>query len=229
MRPIPAGRCATITEALRCACRLATIVIVLGPGGCATTGSIRGTLTLPRPAAEADQTKPARSAPQPDAADVRDAVAFVVDGGAPQPRPPGWLERRRVRQTPVGFEPYVIVVRPGTIVEFENHDRVYHNAFSVAKAKRFDTGFYAPGEKRRVRFDRPGVVDVYCELHPRAAGFIVVLPDRTYARPNARGEFRLPSLAAGRYTVKAWHPIYGETSGRVQVPQKDGAIVRLTF
>ena len=135
----------------------------------------------------------------------------------------------RVHQTPSGFDPYVIAIPTGTTVEFENRDRVYHNAFSVAKAKRFDTGLYAPRQKRPVLFTSPGVVNVYCELHPLSAGYVVVLPNRFYARPNSRGGFRLAPLAEGTYTVKAWHPVYGETSTRVKVPNKGSATVSLAF
>jgi hypothetical protein len=80
-----------------------------------------------------------------------------------------------------------------------------------------------------VLFDRPGVVNFFCELHPQAVGFVLVRPDRLFARPNALGEFRLPRLAEGTYTIKAWHPIYGETSQRVSVPRRARTIVRLTL
>ena len=229
MDPTGAEPRRSIARALRLVSSLATIAVVLGAAGCATTGAIRGTLSLPPTTADGDHARPAPGDAGPRRASVRDAVAYVVDDKASKPRSKAWAERRHVRETPAGFEPYVIVVTAGTTVVFENHDRVYHNAFSRAKAKRFDTGFFAPGQKRPVLFDRPGVVDVYCEIHPRAVGFVVVTPSDRYAQPNARGEFRLPPLAAGTYTVKVWHPVYGETSGRVRVPQKDGVVTRLSF
>lgn len=229
MGPNPAERRSTTPGTLRFASRLVAIVLILGAGGCATTGSIQGTLTVPRSNVSGAKAKAARSAPTINHATIRDAVAFVVDDRGTKPPPTGPSRRQRMRQTSAGFEPSVIAVPAGTTVEFENRDRIYHNAFSVAKAKRFDTGLYAPGQRRPVLFARPGVVNVYCELHPRSAGFVVVLPNRLYARPNAQGEFRLPPLAEGTYTVKAWHPIYGETSKRVKVPRKGNAIVRLAF
>ena len=227
MGTVGAERRRSLAGARRCAAPLVAIAIALAAGGCATTGSIRGTLALP--SADAGRAPVAPGDARPKRPNVRDAVAYVVDNNAPKSPSAPRLERRRVRQTSAGFEPYVIVVPAGTTVVFENHDHVYHNAFSRATAKRFDTGFFAPGHKRSVLFDRAGVVDVYCEIHPQAVGFVVVLPNATYAQPNAHGAFKLPPLAAGTYTVKAWHPSYGETSGRVKVPQKDGAVVRLSF
>ena len=225
MRP----RTGAITRPWRVAFLLATIAIVLGAGGCATMGSIRGTLAVPPGALDRDSLRMAHRDPPARRASIRDAVAYVADENAAKPRPAGPRERRHVRETPAGFQPYVIVVPAGTTVVFENRDRVYHNAFSRAIAKPFDTGFCAPGQKRSVTFDRPGVVDIYCEIHPRDVGFVVVLPNQLYAQPNARGAFKLPPLAAGTYTVKAWHPSYGETSSRVRVPQKDGDSVHLSF
>lgn len=227
--PRPAERHSASRVALCCALRLAATVLVLGAVGCATTGSIRGTLATPPPAAGAAGALVARGAPGVDLASVTNAVVFVVRNRESGPRSARWWKRGRMLQSPAGFEPQVIAVPAGTTVRFENRDSIYHSAFSVATAKRFDTGLYAPGQGRRVLFDCPGVVNVFCELHLEAAGFVVVRPDRLFARPNALGEFRLPRLAEGMYTVKVWHPIYGETSQRVNVSRGARTIVHLAL
>ena len=225
--PGPAERCSTSPGAPRFAAQLVATALALGAAGCAITGSICGTLAISPPTMGADSAMVARGAS--DLASVTNAVVFVVRDRESKPQPARWWKRGRMRQTTAGFEPCVIAVPAGTTVRFENRDSIYHNVFSVAGAKRFDTGFYAPGQRRRVLFDRPGVVNIFCELHAEAAGFVVVRPDRLFARPDAHGEFRLPRLAEGTYTVKAWHPIYGETSQRVKVPHKARTIVRLMF
>lgn len=207
----------------------AATVLALGALGCATTGSIRGTLALPPPTEQAHRASVVRGASGADFAGVTNAVVYVVRDGDSKPRPDRWWNRHRMRQTPAGFEPRVIAVPVGAAVQFENRDSVYHNVFSVNAVKRFDTGLYASGHKRRVQFDRAGVVNVFCELHPHAAGFVVVCPDRLIARPNARGEFRLSRLAEGTYKVKVWHPTCGETSRRVKVTRRTRTIVRLAL
>src|SRR6266480_2294400 len=63
------------------------------------------------------------------------------------------------------FVPYVLAVTVGTTVDFTNSDRTYHNVFSLSKPRRFDLGRYATGQSKSVRFDRPGVVRVFCEIH----------------------------------------------------------------
>ena len=229
MDPGPAGRSSARPRATLFAARLVVPLLALGAAGCAATGSIRGTLAIAPSTARADSVIVAHDISGADLASVTNAVVFVVRDSEKKRGPGRWWERARVRETPSGFEPCVIAIPAGATVTFENRDSIYHDAFSVATAKRFNTGLRAPRQQRRVVFDRPGVVNFFCELHPQAVGFIVVRPDRLFARPNASGEFRLPRLAEGTYTIKAWHPIYGETSQRVSVPRKARTIVRLTL
>ena len=63
------------------------------------------------------------------------------------------------------FAPHVLAVTTGTTVEFPNSDRIYHNVFSLSKTRTFDLGRYAVGRSKSVRFDRPGIVRVFCDIH----------------------------------------------------------------
>src|SRR5262245_15334154 len=114
------SRAGPLSTALRVLTLLATIGIVLGAGGCATMGSIRGTLTVPPAALDRDSLRLALGEPSARRASIRDAVAYVADQSPGRPRPAGPRERRHVRETQAGFEPYVIVVPAGTTVVFEN-------------------------------------------------------------------------------------------------------------
>jgi plastocyanin len=130
--------------------------------------------------------------------------------------------RRRVRvvQSQRRFAPTVITVIAGGTVQFVNRDKVYHNVFSVSPARRFDIGKYAPRASHSVTFDTPGVVNLFCEIHPWMAGWVVVLPHRVYARPSRTGAFTLPWLPPGRYTVHVWHPRSGEQTRVVNLPER---------
>ena len=229
MGPSSGERRSTRLRVRRAATHFVASLLVLASAGCATTGSIRGTLAIPPSATPADSEQVARGAPGASLASVTNAVVYIERSCKSKPRRDHWWNRGHMRQTHNGFEPLVIAVPVGTTVQFDNRDSVYHNVFSVNAPKRFDTGLYAGGQKRRVRFDRPGALSVFCELHPQATGFIVVCPGRLFARPNARGEFRLPRLAEGTYTVKAWHPIYGDTSRQVKVARKTRTTLRLAY
>ena len=91
------------------------------------------------------------------------------------------------------------------VVEFPNHDDLYHNVFSYSKTKRFDLGRYRKDEKPAAQlFDKPGVVKLNCEIHEHMRGIILVLDTPYFTKTDTNGHYRLESLPAGRFTLKAW-------------------------
>ena len=68
----------------------------------------------------------------------------------------------------------MLAITAGTVVDFPNSDRFYHNVFSLSKAARFDLGRYAVGKSKSVRFNQPGIVRVFCEIHSHMNAFILV-------------------------------------------------------
>ncbi len=63
-----------------------------------------------------------------------------------------------------GFAPDTLRVKVGDAVEFRNEDVVGHEVFAESQAKKFDIET-APGESRKVVFDKTGKVEVGCSLH----------------------------------------------------------------
>jgi uncharacterized protein (DUF1684 family) len=127
------------------------------------------------------------------------------------------------------FAPRVVAVPAGSRVEFANSDRFYHSAFSVSGAKRFDLGKSPPGRRDTLSFTRAGVINLHCEIHPDAVGYVVVTPNRVYAKPDATGRFRLPKLPPGRYWLHAWHPQKGELELPFDVPRRGAVVLNPTF
>jgi plastocyanin len=107
------------------------------------------------------------------------------------------------------FSPDLVVIPAGSSVLFPNKDPIFHNVFSLSKAKSFDLGSFDKGDSRTVVFAKPGIVEVFCHLHPNMAGTIVVTPNRLYARPDATGQYHIPDVPPGQYTVVAWHKTAG--------------------
>jgi plastocyanin len=124
----------------------------------------------------------------------------------------------RLAQKDQMFVPRVIAIAVNTNVEFPNQDPIYHNVFSLSPPRRFDLGKYPRGSSRTVNFSKPGLVNVYCDIHSNMEAFILVLPHHGFTRPRASGEFRLPDLPAGTYVLHAWHPDLGEQTVTVEVP-----------
>ena len=112
-------------------------------------------------------------------------------------------------------------------MEFLNLDRVYHNAFSVSSARRFDLGKYPPGRADTVLFEHAGIVNMHCDIHPEELGFVVVVPNHAVARPDSDGVFTLPALPRGSYTVHVWHPRRGERKRSFEVPRHGDVLLEL--
>jgi len=139
-----------------------------------------------------------------DAPDRRRSVVFLET--APQAAfeapSPG---RAVLDQRNENFVPYVLAVTVGSTVDFPNSDRVYHNVFSLSKPKRFDLGRYPRGQSRSVRFDQPGVVRVFCEIHSHMSAFVLVFAHRYFATTDAEGRYRIEGVPPGDYTLAVWN------------------------
>ena len=122
------------------------------------------------------------------------------------------------------FVPYVMAVSVGTVVDFANSDRTYHNVFSLSKAKRFDLGRYARGQSKAVRFDRPGVVRVFCEIHSHMSAFVLVFAHRFFAVTDGEGRYRIDNVPPGTYTIVAWNDGEARETRTVRVGEEGGAV-----
>jgi plastocyanin len=116
------------------------------------------------------------------------------------------------------FEPRVSVVGVGTRVDFPNQDGIFHNVFSVSGENRFDLDLYKKPKSASKVFEHPGIVRIYCNIHPQMSGFVVVRDNPYFARVGADGGFSIPDVPAGSWVVKAWHERAGESSQSVELP-----------
>jgi plastocyanin len=123
-----------------------------------------------------------------------DVPSGPAGGTAPEPV----LDQRNLQ-----FFPQVLVVRVGTTVKFPNTDRVFHNVFSFKDGKQFDLGVYPVGAVKHVRFDRPGVSRLFCNIHPKMAAYVVAVDSPYFAMSDERGAFSIEA-PAGTYTYHAW-------------------------
>lgn len=187
--------------------RTLTCLVMLSTG-CASSGVIRGTLSTRAPAAES--VIPSQESNADEVAtrgSVVDAVVYIEElnlRGESRLLAPKASARLELKGQ--ALRPRILVVPVGSSVEFPNRDSLFHNIFSVSPAKQFDLGRYGRGKSKRLTFDKPGLINVYCKLHPNMAAFVLVVPNRAFARPDSSGRFVLPMLPRGRYAVNVWHP-----------------------
>lgn len=133
-------------------------------------------------------------------------------------------ERATLDQKDEAFVPYVLAIGVGTTVDFTNNDRTYHNVFSLSKAARFDLGRYPKGRSKSVRFDRAGVVRVFCELHSHMSAFVLVFAHRFFAVTDANGRYRIDGVPPGDYGLMTWNDGEVRESRRVRVPEQGGSV-----
>lgn len=125
-----------------------------------------------------------------------------VSGPIPAaPSPPAHLQ---LVQRNKSFEPHVLVVPAGSSVEFPNHDPFFHNVFSLFEGKRFDLGLYEAGTSRTVRFDRPGISYIFCNIHPDMSAVVIALDTPWYAVSTGNGPLSIPDVPFGRYWMRVW-------------------------
>src|SRR5262245_25571648 len=108
-------------------------------------------------------------------------------------------------QREMKFVPRVLAVVAGTIVDFSNNDKTWHNVYSTSDAKKFDLGLYPPQKTRSATFDKAGVVRILCNVHPAMEAFIVVKGHPYYATTEKRGNYEIEHVTLGKYTVEVWH------------------------
>ena len=145
--------------------------------------------------------------PVPDASN---AIIWIegLHGGEPA------AARGLMKSEQKRFAPRAIVVRKSGMVEFPNADAIYHNVFSVSGANRFDLGLYRSGVPKEKKFEDPGLVRVYCNIHPQMVGFVMVVDSDFAAVTGPDGSFRFQGVPPGTHVLKVWH----EEGGESQVP-----------
>ncbi|HEX4348591.1 MAG TPA: carboxypeptidase regulatory-like domain-containing protein [Vicinamibacterales bacterium] len=195
----------------------------------AAPGSIRGRVEL-RHVATAPERRPTVSdmaMPTPlDATDYLRSVVYLESAprAAFDTPEPGRAVMDQRNET---FVPHLLAITVGTTVDFPNSDHIYHNVFSLSKAKSFDLGRYAAGHSRAITFDRTGIVRVFCDIHSHMNAFIIVFSHPFFTITDTEGRYHIDNVPPGNYNVIAWNEGMASEPRPVTVP--DGGAAELNF
>jgi plastocyanin len=130
------------------------------------------------------------------------------------------------------FHPHVLAVPVGTAVRFPNKDPWFHNVFSLYDGKRFDLGLYEAGSSRSVRFERPGVSFVFCNIHPEMSAYVLALDTPYFATSRSDGKVSIPNVEPGRYRLHVWYEFadsaeLNRLSREITLPRDLDSVARL--
>lgn len=144
-------------------------------------------------------------------------------------------------QQNLAFIPHVLPIPVGSTVLFPNNDKVNHNVFSMSRTKEFNLGSYEPGKSQPVVFDKPGIVEVRCDVHAEMAAYILVMNNPYFGITDEKGNFEIPDagylqqvglagiadLPPGEYSLKTRHEKLQTHKQSIVVPDTGDAVVQL--
>jgi len=169
-----------------------------------TTGVIVGRVPVlvrkPAPAVKDYGPPPAYKVDPPEP-----ATSAVWVGSGAAAIDPSKAAPVRIEQRGFQFRPALAVVQCGTPVVFPNQDQLYHSVFSYSPVKRFDLGRFRKGEEPdAVVFDKPGQVQLFCEVHEHMRANVVVVDTPWFTCTDPQGVFRIDGIAPGKHVVSVW-------------------------
>jgi plastocyanin len=191
--------------------RSIALFVTLGLAASASAGTVRGRIQVVDKVGK-------------KATDVSDVVVYV-DGVKSKPKP----ARATVTMKGKSFLPRVVAVAVGGTVDFPNEDPIFHNVFSVSGENRFDLDLYKRPKSGSWTFQHPGVVRVYCNIHPQMSAVVVVRDNPYFTKAGADGSFVIEDVPAGKYELKAWQERAGEGSVEITVAAAGDTSAELTL
>jgi plastocyanin len=152
--------------------------------------------------------------PAAPSGEMSNVLVWIKDAVRPTGLPSMQAE---LRQRGEMYVPHVIAVTTGSTVSFPNDDALFHNVFSLSRAAAFDLGRYPQGDTRIRRFDKAGVIKVYCHLHSHMSAIIAVFDHPWFAQVSADGSFAIDRVPPGRYVLTGWHERAGNADQPITV------------
>ncbi len=172
------------------ALRRSALLLVLGAPALLAQGAVSGQINLLERVGEESE-------------DLADAIVWLEPTGATKAK--GATMNVTIELRNRQFSPRVRAVTEGSKVDFPNMDSFSHNVFSKAPDGPFDTGVYPRGRSKDQTFREAGVFPIYCNIHPRMTGYVVVLKSPWFAQAGLDGRFSVTGVPAGTYVLHAWH------------------------
>jgi plastocyanin len=147
---------------------------------------------------------------------LRNVVVYISSGDTDQesiPSSPIVYDQQGCHYTT-----HVVAFRVGQEIRISNSDPISHNIHPLARANREWNKIQLPGVPPfSYSFDHEEIIPIKCNIHPWMQGYFVVLRTSHFSVTSDDGQFSLPNLPPGHYTVTAWHEVYGSQSKEITI------------
>ena len=156
-------------------------------------------------------------------------VVIYISAGAPDEGtvPPQALT---YEQKGCQYIPHILVMHVNQALKITNADQTSHNIHPLPKVNaEWNKSQPIGAPPIDAKFAKEEFISVKCNIHPWMHGYFVVLKTSHYSISKDDGSFSLPDLAAGKYTITAWHEKYGTQTQDVTVTGNESKTVDFTF
>lgn len=125
------------------------------------------------------------------------------------------------------YHPRVAAARVGQEVTFVNSDAIFHNVRSVTKEnEKFNVAMPKKNQKMTKIFKKPEMfLQAKCSVHPWMGAYVAVMDHPYYAVTDSTGTFRLSELPPGKYTLEAWHEVFGTQTKEIEITGTNSDVV----
>lgn len=155
-------------------------------------------------------------------------VVVYVSAGAPDEPPPA--QPVVLTQKGCRYAPHILGFQVNQDFEVVNDDPTSHNIHPMpANNREWNKSQPAGSPPIEDKYARPEFIPVKCNIHPWMKGTLAVMKNSHYVITAGDGEFQLPNLPAGNYTISAWHESYGEQTQQVTIGGSETKTVNFVF
>ena len=155
-------------------------------------------------------------------------VVVYISSGAPDEPPPS--QPAVLVQKGCRYAPHILAFQVNQEFKVVNEDQTSHNIHPIPSSNREWNKSQPPGSAPiEDKFARAEFIPVKCNIHPWMKGTLAVMKNSHYAITSGEGDFKLPNLPPGNYTVTAWHESYGEQSQQVTIGAAEDKTVNFVF
>jgi plastocyanin len=171
---------------------------------------------------------------------VQETVLASVDGSLANvfirlqgsfPATPVPSEPVTIDQRGCVYEPRVVGVRVGQVLQVRNSDNLLHNVHSLsARGNTFNVSEPKAGMVQQFRMkDEEVMFRIKCDIHSWMTAFVGVVSNPYFARSDIAGVFQIANIPPGTYTLQAWHERFGSLTQTVRVRGGATTDVQLSY